>query len=733
MPITYNERSKSFLLHAGSASYAMQISPEGYLYHLHFGGHISETEPDLHAELGGGASFSANIPEAPDQIQYTSMSLDTALQEYPGCGVSDYRVPAVAACAANGARAVCLKYVSHEVLPGQKPGLPGLPATYFNEAADGDTLVILMEDALLGLQVKLYYTVFAGLNIVTRWAVAENTGSETLAIESLQSACVEFPSMNYDMIGLHGAWGRERSPERVALRHGTQSLQSRRGATGHQLNPFMALCAKNADENQGDVFGFSLVYSGNFRIETEVSQMHTARVALGVNPDGFCWQLRPGETFASPEAVLSYSSEGLGGISRALHRLYRNNLIRGEWKRKPCPILINSWEAAYFDFDAEKLVHFAAAAAKAGVELLVMDDGWFGKRDDDTSSLGDWSVNEAKLGCSLPELVERVKAEGLQFGIWFEPEMISPNSELYRTHPDWALHIPGRGRSLGRNQCVLNLTLPEVRENLYQQISAVLRSCDIVYLKWDFNRNLTEVFSAAFPAQQQGEVSHRYLLGLYELMERLVEEFPHILYESCSGGGGRFDPGMLYYMPQTWASDNTDPADRLRIQYGTSICYPVASMGAHVSKIPERGRVTSLQYRADVATCGTFGYELDPTKLPPEDLSQMREINSRFKQLQPLVREGDFYRLRSPFEGQSAAWMVVSPDRSEALVQCFTVLAEQNSWDMRIYPRGLDPDAVYEIEEWAIELHGDTIMNAGLRMVWFGGDFASRNLHLVKV
>jgi alpha-galactosidase len=326
-----------------------------------------------------------------------------------------------------------------------------------------------------------------------------------------------------------------------------------------------------------------------------------------------------------------------------------------------------------------------------------------------------------------------VQSDGLQFGIWFEPEMISPNSDLYRAHPDWALHIPGRGRSLGRNQCVLNLTLPQVREYLENKIGAVLRSADIRYLKWDFNRNLTEVYSADFPANQQGEIAHRYVLGLYELMERLTAAFPYILFESCSGGGGRFDPGMLYYMPQAWTSDNTDPVDRLRIQYGTSICYPISSMGAHVSKIPHYGRVTSLQSRADVAMAGTFGYELDPTKLSPEDIELMQEINEQFKVWQGLINNGDFYRLCNPFEGQYAAWMFVAPDQSEALVQCFTVLAEHNAWDVRVYPRGLDPDAVFEIEDWGVELHGDTIMNAGLRLQLFGFDFCSRNLYLKRV
>ena len=726
MAIFYDQSSKSFLLQAGDSSYAMQVSPEGYLCHLYFGGHVSDTDLSHLLETGGGASFSADTPGG-------GGTLDTLLQEYPGCNTGDFRVPAIAVRTENGARAVCLKYISHEILRGKKPSLPGLPATYLNDVGEADTLAVAMEDALLGLRVTLCYCVFAGEPVITRWAVAENRGGEPLHMESLQSACVDFPRMDFDMIALQGAWLRERSIDRLSLRHGTQALQSRRGSSGHQLNPFAILCERNADEDQGEACGFQLVYSGNFNLEAEVSQMHTTRVAVGINPEGFSWRLEPGEALASPEAVLCYSDEGLGGLSRALHRVYRNNLIRGEWKHKARPILINSWEAAYFNFDADKLVAFASAAAKTGVDLLVMDDGWFGKRDNDTTSLGDWFVNEEKLGCSLHELVERVKAEGMQFGIWFEPEMISPESEMHRAHPDWALHIPGRGRSLGRHQSVLNLTLPEVRENLFEQMSVVLNSADITYLKWDFNRNLTEIFSGIFPAERQGEIAHRYVLGLYELLERLTSAFPHILFESCSGGGGRYDPGMLYYMPQTWASDNTDPVDRLRIQYGTSMAYPVSSMGSHVSAGHKQGRVTSLRYRADVAMGGTFVYELDPTKLPPEDISEMRECNEEFRARQSLIANGDFYRLISPFDQPNrAAWMFVAPDKSEALLQCFTVLGERNAWDMRVYPRGLDPQALYEIDDWGVALHGDTLMRAGLRMQWFAGDFMSRNLYLVR-
>ncbi|MCL2446896.1 MAG: alpha-galactosidase [Oscillospiraceae bacterium] len=725
MPIHYDNNTQIFHLQAGQSSYAMQVSNEGYLCHLYYGKRISQDDLSYLNETGRGASFAPNPADG-------SPTLDTRLQEFPGAGVGDFRVPAVGVRAANGAYAVELKVVSHAILTGEKPALPGLPAFYLNDANEADTLEITMEDALLGLRVKLYYTAFAGENVITRWAVAENHGTAPLSIENLQSACVDFPRMDLDMVSLHGAWNRERHVERHPLFHGSTVIASRRGSSSHQLNPFAVLCDKHATEHSGSAYGVQLVYSGNFKIEAEVNQMHCTRVTVGINPENFAWRLQPGESFTTPEAVLSYSDEGFGGLSRALHRVTRNNLVRGEWKHKLRPIKINSWEAAYFNFDADKLVAFAREAAKTDVDLLVMDDGWFGLRNDDTTSLGDWFVNEEKLGCSLKELAERVNAEGLDFGIWFEPEMISPDSELYRKHPDWALHIPERGRSLGRRQCVINMALPEVQDYLFDSMSAVLKQANITYLKWDFNRNLTEVFCNSLPANQQGEVGHRFYLGLYDLCERLVQAFPHILFESCSGGGGRFDLGMLYYMPQTWTSDNTDPVDRLKIQWGTSMAYPIMTMGAHVAA-PYHGRAGKIGYRAAVATTGAFGYELDPTKLTDEQIAEMRECNAEFRRHQQLVSTGDFYRLVSPYDndGHYTAWQFVSPDKSETLIQCFTVFNLHNVWDLRVYPQGLDADAQYELDCGAV-LHGDTIMHAGLRLQHFGGDFSHRLLFLKK-
>ncbi|MDR2646528.1 MAG: alpha-galactosidase [Oscillospiraceae bacterium] len=724
MAVFYDENTRTFKLDAGKASYAFTITPQGDIFHLYYGAHVSDGDLSHLQGRGGGASFCASPADAPEY------NLDTSLQEYPGNGLGDFRVAAIAAEEANGASGVRLKYVSHKILQG-KPPIPSLPSTYCNHADEAQTLAVATQDAHLGLRVTLYYCAFAQYSVITRWAIAENIGARPIKLQSVQSACVDFDESDYDMISLHGAWIRERAVERHALFHGTQSVGSKRGSSGHQLNPFAVICRKDATEQHGEAYGFQLVYSGNFCIEAEVSQMHTTRVTLGINPTDFAWMLMPGESFASPEAVLGYSDEGIGGLSRTLHRLYRNNLIRGTWKHKTRPVLINNWEATYFDFDADKLVAIAHEAAKTGIDLLVMDDGWFGVRNSDNCSLGDWTVNEDKLGCSLATLAERIKAEGLAFGIWFEPEMISPDSDLYRAHPDWALHIPGRESSLGRNQYVINMCLPEVRDNLFAQISAVLSSADISYLKWDFNRNLTEVFSAGLPPERGREVWHRYILGLYELLERLTEAFPDVLFESCSGGGGRFDLGMLYYMPQTWCSDNTDAVDRLKIQYGTSMAYPIASMGAHVQmNTIHSSRRTSLQFRASVAMAGTFGYELDLTKLSQDDIAEMKAFNEEFRKWQPLIATGDFYRLESPFEGAHTAWMFVAADKSKALLSYFCTFETKNDWRHLLRLQGLNPTARYHVSGYDFILSGDTLMRGGLRMPKQQGDAACVNVML---
>lgn len=656
-----------------------------------------------------------------------SISLDTLPQEYPQYGTSDFREPAYQVQLEDGSRITELRYRTHRIYGG-KPGLEGLPAVYTESENEAETLELELADEYSGLSVVLSYTVFGERNVVARSARFKlKEGVPSLRIWRALSASVDFHDSDYELLYLSGAWTRERHVRRRAICAGGTRIESRRGASSHQLNPFVALVRPNTDENQGDAYGFSLVYSGNFLAGAEVDQFETTRVSIGINPFDFSWQLQAGETFQTPEAVLVYSAEGLGGMSRTYHRLYRTRLCRGKHRDLPRPILVNNWEATYFDFNADKIESIAQTAAELGIELLVLDDGWFGKRDNDHSSLGDWVVNRSKLPNGLSDLAERVNATGLQFGLWFEPEMVSPDSDLYRAHPDWCLHVPGRRRTEARHQLILDLSRQDVRDYLFECLSGILSSCPIAYVKWDMNRNMTEIGSAAVPADRQFEIAHRYILGLYELLERLTAAFPDILFESCSGGGGRFDPGMLYYMPQTWTSDDTDAMERLKIQYGTSMIYPVSAMGAHVSDVPNHqvGRITSLQTRGDVAMSGNFGYELDLTRFNEAEKEIVKRQVAAYKKLRGLIQTGDLYRLKSPFEGNEAAWMMVSEDRKEAVVFYFRVLAEPNPPLRRLKLRGLNPAYAYRLEGAEGSYAGDRLMNFGIQIPFLNGDFAS--------
>ena len=509
-------------------------------------------------------------------------------------------------------------------------------------------------------------------------------------------------------------------------------MESRRGASSHHHNPFFALTEFGTQEDHGSVYGFNLVYSGNFLGLAECDADYGCRAQLGINPFDFSWTLEPGTEFQTPEAVLVFSAEGLGEMSRAYHRLYRKHLCRGEWRDKPRPIVINNWEATYFDFDATKLHEIAAAAASLGIELFVLDDGWFGHRDNDRSSLGDWFVHRTKLPRGLGELAAQIQKKGLNFGLWFEPEMISVDSELYRAHPDWCLHVPGRSRSEGRNQLVLDFSRKEVRENVYQQMQEILTAAPITYVKWDMNRNMTEIGSAALDADRQPETAHRYILGLYEFMERLTGEFPQILFEGCAGGGGRFDPGILYYMPQIWTSDDTDAICRLKIQHGTSLVYPWSAISAHVSVVPNHqlGRFTPLKTRGDVAFTGAFGYELDASLLEAVEREEIKRQAAFYKNVRQLLLNGDLYRLRNPFESNDAAWMIVSSNKEEALVTHVTILALPNAAQQFLRLKGLDSGAKYKIDN--LVYHGDALMNIGLPVPYPSADFVSCQWHLTK-
>ena len=734
--IFYNEKDKAFKLRANNTDYMMKVCEEGYLAHVYYGNKVPDEDLTYLLRL----DESPFTPATNDRDRASFM--DTLPFEYPCFGLGDYRESAFKIMDADGMSTSDLRYVSHKMYEG-KPKLEGLPATFATEESGCSTLEITMYDKYADIEVVLIYTAFDKLDVITRSAVITNKSEKPFKITRALSACVDFDTDKMDMITLNGSWARERAVERCRLHHGKQLVDSCRGESSHQNNPFVALCDNNADEDKGEVFGFNFVYSGNFYAQAEVTQHKKTRFLMGINPLDFEWLLEKGESFTCPEVVMVHSDEGIGKMSRTFHDLYRNNLIRGEYKDKRRPILINNWEATYFNFDTDKLIDIAKEASKLGIEMLVMDDGWFGHRDSDNSSLGDWFVYEKKLMGDHKYLVDEVNKLGMKIVIWFEPEMISPDSELYKAHPDWAIQIKGRPLTLCREQYVLDYSRKEVRDYVYGMMKKILDSANIEYIKWDMNRQLTEVGSATLPAERQRELWHRYVLGVYDLMDRLTTDYPHILLENCSGGGARFDPGMLYYSPQIWCSDDTDAVERLKIQHGTSMCYPCSAMGAHVSDCPNHtvGRNTPFKTRGHVAMVGTFGYELDVTRIPQEDRDAIPAQIEEFNKFNKLVRTGDHYRIGNMFEDNSwDAWEFVAKDKSEALFEFVQVLGRPNERSRRIKLKGLEADAYYyEENEPDKKISGAALMNAGINIakMWNGdglyGDFCSKILHFIKV
>ena len=709
MPIIYDSQNKTFKLDTATSSYIIKIYDENYILNLYYGAKIPDTYVPHRECVSPNASFSLANPV----IGEHGFSPDSAPMEYGTNGAADFRISALAVRNSNGDSVTDIRYTGHKIYKG-KPEIPGQPSTYANSEDEAETLELYAEDAVTGLKITLYYTVFENYGVMTRRVRAENNGDGILELERIFSLCLNLPSMDYDLITLYGRHAKERNIERKALAHGVQGVESRRGVSSHCQNPFAALAGKNADENNGEVYGFNLVYSGNFSALCECDFNYTSRFIMGINPTDFGWRLQKSECFDTPEAVMVYTENGIGEMSRIFHRFYNNNLIRGKYKTEKRPLLINSWEAAYFNFDDEKLVNFAKEAKKLGIEMLVMDDGWFGRRNDDKSSLGDWYVNEEKLKGGLSYLIERVNAEGLKFGIWYEPEMISPDSDLFRAHPDWHVHVDNRVPMLGRNQYVLDFSREDVRENIWQQMYDVLSKNKIDYLKWDFNRNISDAGSALLPPDRKKEFFHHFILGTYEIMDRLTKAFPNILFENCSGGGGRFDPAMLYYSPQIWASDNTDPIERLYIQFGTSMCYPASTMGAHVSACDRTGYKT----KGNVALWGTFGYELDPLKLTDSDREIIKEQVKLYHNTYDLIRNGDLYRLVSPFENPyRAVWEIVSPDKSRAMVTVVTMRGECAPHTI-VKLRGLEPQRYYRNEKTGETYSGALLMNAGLNLTY---------------
>lgn len=706
MPITFDEKRKIFKLDTLDSTYAIGIR-EGYLIHLYYGKKIPD---DNLLDLPFRGYFATISPKNVHVDDY-KFSLDVQPMEYSCNGSGDYRLAALSIKDSMGRTTTDIRYLDHKIYDG-KPKLKGLPATYCNDDSEAQTLEIITIDKFTGAKVTLYYTAFANYSVVTESVKVENTGKETFEIEKVASCCVNFPSMDYNMINLSGVWSRERRVITRHLAHGIQSVASKRGSSSHNHNPFVALVDDKGGEDFGDAFGFNLVYSGNFSADIETDYLDCTRLVMGINPIDFTWVVEPGDEFQSPEVVMVYSDSGMGKMSRTFHDLYNNNLIRGEWKNKKRPLLINSWEGSGFDFDQETLVRYAKEAKKLGIELLVMDDGWFGHRDSDNSSLGDWFVNESKLKGGLTKLIERVNAEGVQFGIWYEPEMISEDSELYKAHPDWCVHVEGREQSPARQQYVIDMTRQDVRDCIFNQMYDVLSKNNIAYLKWDYNRAITEPASVMLDARHSKEFFHRFILGTYELMDRITSAFPHILFESCAGGGGRFDAGMLYYMPQTWASDNTDPIERLTIQFGTTMCYPASSMGAHVSACDRTG----IETKAAVAMAGTFGYELDPKEMSEEDKEKVKEQVKNYHRYYNVIHFGDLYRIIAPTDDEfKCAWEYVAKDKSEALLT--VVIKNRAPHDfLLIKMKGLDPEKMYRDETDGEIYSGALLMNAGINL-----------------
>lgn len=740
MPIIYNEKTREFHLYNQEISYIIKILDNDQPGQLYYGKRLTHREDFSHLFEYAMRDMSPYAFEG-----NSTFSLENIKQEYPTFGCGDMRFPAYEIERENGSHVVEFVYKEHKICNG-KPKLEGLPATYVESDDEAQTLELVLEDTSINTRIVLLYTIYEAFPVIARSVRFECDSDEKITLLSAMSACVDLPDKDYEMIDLAGVWARERHVRRHKLDYGIQSIYSMRGCSSYQFNPFLALARENADEFQGQVYGFSLVYSGNFLAQTEVDNYDTARVLMGIHPNGFKWTLGKGESFQTPEMVMVYSEAGLNGMSQTFHKLYRTRLARGTWRDKVRPILINSWEAFYFDFDAPKLLGLADAATDLGMELFVLDDGWFGKRDDSTSSLGDWYPNEEKLKGTLKELAEKINAKGLKFGLWIEPEMTNKDSDLYRAHPDWLLAEQGKRICHSRTQYVLDFSKKEVREYIGDMLENLLAEVPVSYIKWDMNRTFSEVFSNGNDREYQGKVCHKYILGVYELYERLTSRFPHVLFESCASGGARFDPGMLYYAPQGWTSDDTDAIERLKIQYGTSMVYPVSCMGSHVSASPnhQTNRVTPIETRADVAYFGTFGYELDLLKLGEEDKAEIRRQIAFMKEKRDLIQKGTFYRLKSPFEGNETAWMIVSEDQKKALVGYYRVMQPVNVGFKRLKLKGLKEDTCYKVSGYAYDCYGDELMQVGMILsdsasgVWKKGvndkgDFQAEVFEIVAV
>lgn len=743
MAVYADRESRVFTLQTKNTTYQMKADDKGVFLHTYYGEKTDNSDKSYLIRCAD-RGFSGNPYEVGTFDR--SYSLDMLPQEYSCFGTGDYRISALRVRQADGSRAAELRYAGCETRKG-KYAIPGLPAAY-GAQEEADTLEVILKDEACGIEVRLLYGVFEKKDVITRAVRITNRSERPVVLEKAASLCLDWQQGEFDWLTFYGRHAMERNVQRTGIAHGVQSVGSVRGASSHHYNPFAVLCEKGTDETKGLCYGFSFMYSGEFLIEAEKDQADQTRFVCGIHPDDFDWTLNPGESFDTPEVLMSCSAEGFGGMSRNLHDLIRENVCRGEWKHKRRPILINNWEGTYFDFTGDKLVSIAEEAAKLGVELFVMDDGWFGKRDSDNSGLGDWYPNEEKLGCTLKELGERIEALGMKFGIWFEPECISEDSDLYRAHPDWAVQIPGRKPNLSRNQLILDFSREDVQEYIIERLSAILDSAPISYVKWDFNRSICDKFSANLSAGRQGEMAHRFVLGLYRVLEELLERYPHLLLEGCSGGGGRFDTGMLYYSPQIWCSDDTDAIERLQIQYGTSFAYPVNTMGAHVSAVPnhQTGRVTPIATRACVAMAGTFGYELDVNKMTDEEKEAVKRQIQIFKEQYDLISYGDYYRLTDVQKSSCAVWETAAKDGSEALVSAVWQHVQATPAFLNVKVRGLCEDGMYRVMRTALKekdagaqekeeqvISGSSLMHGGLPIPAADGEYAAWQIYLERI
>lgn len=734
--IFFDKSQQTFRLETPNSSYCICITQKGYVSHAYYGLKIGSDDISyLTRQFEYGFSTNEIFREKHSLLDFLPM-------EYPFDGVGDFRKSAIAVTNQNGNNAVELKYKDYKIIEGTVQ-LDGLPCV-FGEKSSCQTLEIITEDEVLGLEVILFYTVFDDNDAIVRSAkiINNNKHGETVLIKKALSLSFDMDDDDYDMITLHGSWARERHIDRRPVHMGLQGTESIRGETSHQEHPFIAILNHNADNNSGNVYGVNFIYSGNFIANIQKNQFGSIRTQIGINPENFTWQLDSGDSFETPQAVLVFSSEGLNGMSHIFHDLYREHLIRSPYRKTMRPILINNWEATYFNFDEKKLLDIAKEAHKDGIEMLVMDDGWFGHRNFDDSSLGDWFVNENKLKGGLKNLVDKVNEIGMKFGIWFEPEMVSPDSELFKNHPDYAIQIPGREPGMSRQQLVLDITRKEVRDCIYNQISKILHSANIEYVKWDMNRQLSDIGSLDLSGARNGEFFHRYVLAVYEMQERLITEFPNLLLENCSGGGARFDPGMLYYSPQIWCSDDTDAIERLEIQEGTALMYPLSSMGAHVSVCPNHavGRNTPFKTRGYVALAGTFGYELDITKLSEEDRKIIPHQIELYKKYSDIVRNGDYWRIASYSENHEFdCWACISKDKNKALVTFVQVLNHPNFKTRFVKIKGICAESNYLVHyldddknSKPLKMKGSTIMNAGIPVSRDWGDFQGKLIFIEK-